>query len=62
MKEKITPQTYEKMNKEKKKMQSLIYSNGSQECERAESLLVSLEQDIRVFLLGKDFTQKQFKH
>ena len=60
MKEKITSQTYEKMNKEKKKMQSLIYSNGSQECERAESLLVSLEQDIRVFLLGKDFTQKQF--
>ena len=41
-------------------MQALVYSNGSQECERAESLLISIDQDVRVYKLGKDFTQKQF--
>ena len=41
-------------------MQSLVYSNGNQECERAENLLTSIGQDVRVYLLGEDFTQKQF--
>ena len=47
------------MTKENK-MQALIYSNDSQECERAESLLKSIGQDVKVFLLGDDFTQNQF--
>ena len=42
------------------KMQALVYSNGSQECERAESLLHSIDQDVKVFLLDEDFTQSQF--
>ena len=42
-------------------MQALVYSNNSQECERAKQLLESLGQDIRVFLLDVDFTDKQFR-
>ena len=42
------------------KMQALVYCNGSQECERAESLLHSIDQDVKVFLLNEDFTQSQF--
>jgi|TARA_B100000900_G_scaffold351448_1_gene318563 hypothetical protein len=46
-------------------MQPLIYSNGSQECERAESLLKSVQfnetLNPRVFHLGNDFTDKQFR-
>ena len=46
-------------------MQPLIYSNGSQECERAESLLRSVQfnetLNPRVFLLGSDFSDKQFR-
>jgi|TARA_Y100000289_G_scaffold18668_1_gene17945 hypothetical protein len=45
---------------EENKMQALVYSNSSQECERAESLLNSIGQDVKVFLLGDDFTQNQF--
>jgi hypothetical protein len=46
-------------------MQPLIYSNGSQECERAESLLKSVQfhecQNPKVFLLGTDFSDRQFR-
>lgn len=42
-------------------MQALIYSNGNQECERARSLLTSVHEDIREFLLDEDFTDKQFR-
>jgi len=42
-------------------MQALVYSNNSQECERAKQLLESLGQDIREFLLDVDFTDKQFR-
>jgi len=46
-------------------MQALIYSNGSQECERAESLLNSVQfpdcENPRVFLLGADFSDRQFR-
>ena len=41
-------------------MQAVIYSNKSQECERAESLLTSIKQDVKVFYLDQDFTQNQF--
>ena len=41
-------------------MQAIIYSNGSQECERAESLLASVKEEIKVYKLNKDFTEKQF--
>ena len=46
-------------------MQPLIYSNGSQECERAESLLKSVQfhecDNLKVFLLGADFSDRQFR-
>tara|TARA_R100000995_G_scaffold69490_1_gene38057 strand:- start:1432 stop:1668 length:237 start_codon:yes stop_codon:yes gene_type:complete len=42
-------------------MQALVYSNNSQECERAKQLLESLGQNIREFLLDVDFTDKQFR-
>ena len=41
--------------------QALIYSNGSQECERAKMLLHSIDQDIREFLLDIDFNDNQFR-
>ena len=45
-------------------MQPIIYSNRSQECERAESLLTSVQFDdsvnVRVLLLDDDFTSNQF--
>tara|TARA_A100001201_G_scaffold128184_1_gene113116 strand:- start:71 stop:304 length:234 start_codon:yes stop_codon:yes gene_type:complete len=42
-------------------MQALIYSNGSQECERAKMLLNSLNEDTKEFLLGVDFSDRQFR-
>jgi len=42
------------------KVQAVIWSNRSLECERAESLLLSVDEDVRVFYLDKDFTQRQF--
>ncbi len=41
-------------------IQSLIYSNGNQECERAKMLLQSFNEDIKEYVLGKDFTIRQF--
>ena len=41
--------------------QALVYSNGSQESERAKMVLEACGQDVRQFLLGIDFTHKQFK-
>ena len=40
--------------------QALVYSNGSQESERAVMVLEACGQDVRQFLLGIDFTHKQF--
>ena len=37
-------------------MQALIYSNGSQECERAKMLLEAVHEDTKEFLLDTDFT------
>jgi len=42
------------------KVQAVIWSNHSLECERAESLLRSVDEDVRVFYLDEDFTQRQF--
>jgi len=42
-------------------MQALIYSNGSQECERAKMLLNSINEDTKEFLLGVDFSDRQFR-
>ena len=41
--------------------QALVYSNGSQECERAIMVLEACGQDVRQFLLGVDFSDKQFR-
>ena len=41
--------------------QALVYSNGGQESERAVMVLKACGQDVRQFLLGIDFTHKQFK-
>ena len=42
-------------------MQALIYSNGSQECERSKMLLNSINEDTKEFLLGVDFSDRQFR-
>ena len=52
---------HRKKERERDQVQALIYSNGSQECERAESLLNSIDQNVKVFLLGTDFTDPQFR-
>jgi hypothetical protein len=42
-------------------MQAVIYSNGSQESDRAKMVLESCGQDVREFLLDIDFSDTQFK-
>ena len=42
-------------------MQAVIYSNGSQECERMAALLESLGGEFHKYELGKQFTESQFK-
>jgi len=42
-------------------MTVVLYSNGNQECLRIRQLLLSLGEDEYLeYLLGEDFTQKQF--
>ena len=41
-------------------MQAVIYSNGSQECERAGMLLKSIHEDFHEYFLDEDFTDQQF--
>ena len=41
-------------------MLAIIYSNRSQECQRAVSLFESLEQKFIQYELNRDFTIKQF--
>ena len=43
------------------KMQAVIYSNGSQECERMASLLKSLGDDFHEYVLGVDFDDRAFE-
>jgi len=40
---------------------AVIYSNGSQECERISMLLKSLGGEFHEYLLGVDFSDKQFR-
>tara|TARA_X000000950_G_scaffold229270_1_gene277045 strand:+ start:680 stop:916 length:237 start_codon:yes stop_codon:yes gene_type:complete len=42
-------------------MESLIYGNGSQESERAKMVLESCGQQVKEFLLGVDFSDRQFR-
>jgi hypothetical protein len=42
-------------------MQSVIYSNKSQECERIVMLLSNVKEDFHEYVLGQDFTDKQFR-
>ena len=41
-------------------IEALVYSNGSQESERAKMVLEACGQQVREFLLGVDFSDKQF--
>ena len=41
-------------------MQSVIYSNKNQECERAIMLLSNVHEDFHEYVLDEDFTDKQF--
>ncbi len=41
-------------------MQSVIYSNKNQECERAIMLLSNVHEDFHEYILDEDFTDKQF--
>jgi hypothetical protein len=43
------------------KLTAVIYSNGSQECERISMLLKSLDGEFHEYLLGIDFSDKQFR-
>jgi len=43
------------------KLTAVIYSNGSQECERMSMLLRSLGGEFHEYLLGVDFSDKQFR-
>jgi len=42
-------------------MQAVIYSNGSQECDRIASLLKSLGGEFLEYKLNHDFTQRAFE-
>ena len=41
--------------------QAVIYTNGSQECERMTSLLNQLDVDILEYKLNKHFSQRAFE-
>ena len=42
-------------------IQALIYGNGSQESERAKMVLEACGQDVREFILGADFSDRQVR-
>tara|TARA_B100002019_G_scaffold215559_1_gene188138 strand:+ start:225 stop:464 length:240 start_codon:yes stop_codon:yes gene_type:complete len=42
-------------------IQALVYGNGSQESERAVMVLEACGQEVRQFLLGADFSDRQFR-
>ena len=42
-------------------MQALVYSNGSQESERAKMVLENVDHEVKEFLLGVDFSDRQFR-
>ena len=43
------------------RLTAVIYSDGSQECERMSMLLKSLGGEFHEYLLGIDFSDKQFR-
>lgn len=43
-----------------KNLTVIIYSNGSQECERIKMLLKSLGGEFHEYLVGVDFSDRQF--
>ena len=42
-------------------MIAILYSDGTQECQRVEDLLQSLDQKYIEYRLDRDFTPKQFE-
>jgi len=42
-------------------IQALVYGNGSQECERAVMVLEACGQEVKEFILGADFSDRQFR-
>ena len=40
---------------------AVIYSNGSQECERMAMLLKALDGEFHEYILGQHFTENQFR-
>ena len=40
---------------------AIIYSNKTQECDRAVALMESLDHKYIEYLIGRDFTEKQFR-
>jgi hypothetical protein len=42
-------------------MQAVIYSNGSQECDRIAALLKSLDGEFLEYKLDQNFTQRAFE-
>ena len=42
-------------------IQALVYSNGSQESERAKMVLEACGQEVREFFLGVHFSDRQFR-
>lgn len=43
------------------KLVAVIYSNGSQECERMSMLLKALDGEFHEYLLGVNFSDRQFR-
>lgn len=43
------------------KLTAVIYSNGSQECQRMTYLLKSLGGEFHEYILGADFSDRQFR-
>ena len=39
---------------------AVLYSNDSQECERMSSLLSTIDSNYQKYVLGRDFSDKQF--
>ena len=42
-------------------MQALVYGDGGQESERAKMVLEACGQDVKEFILGADFSDRQFR-
>ena len=45
----------------KEKITAILYTDGNQECERIRMLLKSLGGEYREYILGVDFSDRQFR-